>query len=149
MIEIGRLCIKIAGRDAGKKCVVVEIIDDNYVTIDGSTRRRNCNIKHLEPLDGVLKLKSGASHSDVASEFKKLNLVVWETKAKNAVPRPTKQRKVKVKEPKPKAKKPVKIAENIEQKKEFKSAEKPKEEKKPEVKLSKPKIEKQATLTKE
>ena len=47
MIEIGRLCVKIAGRDAGKKCVVVDVVNDNTVLIDGETRRRNCNIKHL------------------------------------------------------------------------------------------------------
>ena len=50
MFEIGRLCVKIAGRDAGLKCLVVEVIDDNYVLIDGQTRRRKCNIKHLEPV---------------------------------------------------------------------------------------------------
>ena len=35
MLEVGRLCIKLAGRDAGKKAVVVENIDSNFVLIDG------------------------------------------------------------------------------------------------------------------
>ena len=30
MMEVGRLCLKIAGRDAGMKCVIVEVIDDNF-----------------------------------------------------------------------------------------------------------------------
>ena len=50
MIDIGRVCIKLAGRDAGKKCVIVGILDDKTVMIDGETRRRKCNILHLEPL---------------------------------------------------------------------------------------------------
>ena len=40
MIEVGRLCVKIAGRDAGKKCVITELIDEKLVMIDGETRRR-------------------------------------------------------------------------------------------------------------
>ena len=27
-IEVGRVCVKIAGREAGEKCVIVEVIDD-------------------------------------------------------------------------------------------------------------------------
>ena len=106
MIELGRLCVKIAGRDSGHKCVVVDVVDDNFVLIDGDVRRRKCNVKHLEPLKDVLKLKKGASHADVASEFKKLKLPVWETKPKQKSEKPKKQRKQKVK-PEPAPKKPV------------------------------------------
>ena len=58
MIEIGRLCIKTAGRDAGLKCIIVDILDDKFVLIDGETRRRKCNILHLEPLKDVVKIKN-------------------------------------------------------------------------------------------
>ncbi len=97
MIEIGRLCIKIAGRDAGKKCVVVDVIDDNTVLIDGETRRRNCNIKHIEPLKETIKIKKGASHTDIVSEFKKLKIDFKEKKSKDTTERPRKVRKAKVK----------------------------------------------------
>lgn len=97
MIETGRLCMKIAGRDAGRHCVVVDVIDDNYVTIDGSTRRKKCNIKHLEPLDKVLKIKQGAGHSEIVKEFGNLGIKVFDTKPKTTVPRPRRQRKVKEK----------------------------------------------------
>ena len=97
MIEVGRLCVKIAGRDAGKKCVVIEILDNNFVMIDGQTRRRKCNILHLEPLDEVVKIKAKSSHADVVSEFKKLKLEVKETKPKKSAERPKKIRKKKVK----------------------------------------------------
>jgi len=41
MFEIGRLCVKIAGRDARKKAVIVEVLDGNFVMRDGEVRRRN------------------------------------------------------------------------------------------------------------
>lgn len=97
MIEIGRLCIKISGRDAGNKCVVVDIIDKTYVLIDGNVRRRKCNIAHLEPLNNVIKIKKNASHADIASEFKKLKLKVWSTKPKPKTEKPKKVRKTKEK----------------------------------------------------
>jgi large subunit ribosomal protein L14e len=58
-IEVGRICVKIAGREAGDKCVIVEILDDNYVEVVGSTiKNRKCNIKHLEPVDQKIEVKS-------------------------------------------------------------------------------------------
>ena len=84
MIEIGRLCVKIAGRDAGKKCVIVDILDERLVLIDGETRRRKCNVLHLEPLDNVIKIKKNASHEDVGKELEKLGLKIRETKPKAA-----------------------------------------------------------------
>jgi large subunit ribosomal protein L14e len=97
MIEIGRLCVKIAGRDAGLKCVVVDIIDDNFVLIDGETRRRKCNILHIEPLDKVLDIKKGASHEQVAKAFEAAGYGVFapKTKPKKAA-RPRKARKSKL-----------------------------------------------------
>ena len=93
MIEIGRLCIKIAGRDAGLKCIIVDILDDKFVLIDGETRRRKCNILHLEPLKDVIKIKKNASHDEVKKEFEKLGLKVMETKPKPKTQRPRKKRK--------------------------------------------------------
>jgi large subunit ribosomal protein L14e len=97
MMEIGRLCVKIAGRDAGRKCVIIDVIDDNFVLIDGDVRRRKCNIKHLEPLNQTIEIGKGASHEAVTSEFKKLGLNVWETKAKPKTVKPKKVRRGKVK----------------------------------------------------
>lgn len=64
-MEIGRVCVKIAGRDAGKKCIVVDLIDSTFVLVDGETRRKKCNIKHLEPTKDMVKLEKGASHEEV------------------------------------------------------------------------------------
>lgn len=73
--------MKITGRDAGKKCVVVDT-DKNFAVIDGETRRRKCNPSHLEPLDKTLDIKKGASHEEVAKAFKSLGIVLTEKKAK-------------------------------------------------------------------
>ena len=111
MLDVGRLCVKIAGRDAGATCVVVDVLDDNFVLIDGGTRRRKCNAKHLEPLDKVIKIKKNASHEKVAEAFKNLKLPVWEKKAKKAGEKPRAQRTGKKEEKKVKrakeAKKPA------------------------------------------
>lgn len=121
MIEVGRICVKIAGRDAGLKCVIVEVLDKNYVMIDGQTRRRKCNVLHLEPLDEVVKIKAKASHTDVASEFKKLDIEIRETKPKKAAERPKKVRKKKKKVEKPEElTKKVSKAEKKEEKPEAK-----------------------------
>jgi len=84
MYEIGRLCVKLAGRDSNLKCLIVDTIDEKTVMIDGQTRRRKCNISHLEPLDKVLKIKKGATHSEVVSALEKEKILVKEkAKKKN------------------------------------------------------------------
>lgn len=93
MIQVGRVCVKIAGRDAGKKCVVVDILDDNYVLIDGETRRRKCNVLHLEPLSEIVEVKKNASHDEVAGAFEKLGLKARETKPKEKKEKPKQKRK--------------------------------------------------------
>ncbi|MFH1506664.1 MAG: 50S ribosomal protein L14e [archaeon] len=149
MMEIGRLCVKIAGRDAGMKCVIVDKIDDTFVLIDGETRRRKCNVKHLEPLGTVMKLEKGASTTHVKVAFKKLKLEVRETKPKKTADRPLKVRKGKAKdektksvrvtaETKDKVKKEAKVEKT--EKKEAKTEEKKEKAEKKEAK----KIEKKA-----
>jgi len=95
LFDIGRICVKLAGRDAGLKCIIIDVIDSTTVLIDGQTRRRKCNIKHLEPSSQIIKIKKGASSKDVITEFKKLKIDVKESKPKKASPRPTKQKKKK------------------------------------------------------
>lgn len=123
MFEVGRLVVKIAGRDGGKKAVVINVLDDKFVTIDGETRRRKCNVAHLEPLGAVIKINKDASHDEIKKEFSKLGLKVKETKPKEKKERPKKIRKKKVVEG---------VKEEKEEKKPRveKKEEKPSEEKK-------------------
>lgn len=121
MIEVGRVVVKLAGRDAGLKGVVVEILDNNYVLIDGQVRRRKCNILHIEPLDKVVKIPKKANHSEVANALKDEGIEVKEKKKKNvSAERPRKFRKSAKKEEKieaPKSEKKPKKAKNVKAKK--------------------------------
>ncbi|OYT39885.1 MAG: 50S ribosomal protein L14e [Desulfurococcales archaeon ex4484_58] len=79
-IEIGRICVKVAGREAGRKCVIVDIIDENFVLITGpksltGVKRRRVNIKHIEPLDVKIDIERGASDEDVLKALENSNLV--------------------------------------------------------------------------
>lgn len=95
MIEIGRVCRKIAGREANKVCCVVELIDDKFVTIDGDVKRRKCNINHIEPLDKVIKIKKGDSSQKIKETLEKEGFVLTKRgKKKEKKERP---KKIKVK----------------------------------------------------
>ncbi|MFW6285836.1 MAG: 50S ribosomal protein L14e [Nanoarchaeota archaeon] len=76
MLETGRLCVKTAGRDAMQHCVVVEIIDEKHVLVDGNTRRKKVNILHLEPLSKKFKIKKGADTKTIHELFKEENIEV-------------------------------------------------------------------------
>ena len=131
MYEIGRICIKLAGRDAGREAVIVDVLDDKYVLIDGNVRRRKCNIMHLEPTSKTIKIKKKASYEEVKREFKKLKLGTWETKPRKVGERPRKQRgKKKKAEEEPKAEKKKAKKQDRKAIKEAKVAEEKRPEKK-------------------
>lgn len=78
-IEVGRICVKIAGREAGRKCVIVDIIDENFVLITGpksltGVKRRRCNINHLEVLDKKIEIPKGASDEEVLKAIEQAGL---------------------------------------------------------------------------
>ena len=95
MFEIGRLAIKTAGRDAGKKAVIINILDEKYVLIDGETRRRKCNIAHLEALDKIIEIKKDASHEEIKKAFDELGLKARDTKPKEKKEKPKRTKKKK------------------------------------------------------
>lgn len=76
IIEIGRVCRKTTGKDAGKYCVIVEKIDDNYVMTEGvAQKKKKTNIKHLEPIPKVLDIKKGASPDEIKKKLEEEKLV--------------------------------------------------------------------------
>jgi len=85
VIEIGRVCVKVRGREAGRRCVVVDILDENFVIIDGDVKRRRTNIRHLEPLPIVLNIKQGASTEEVIKAMLENGIPVsyWKLKRDN------------------------------------------------------------------
>ncbi len=69
-IEVGRVCVKLRGREAGKKCIVVDIIDDKFVLVTGpkvltGVKRRRVNVNHIEPTDKRINIEKGASDDEV------------------------------------------------------------------------------------
>lgn len=92
MMEVGRLCLKTAGREAGRMCVVVELLDRNYALIDGEVRRKKCNITHLEPINKKIEIKSKAPHSEIVEKFKELGIKLIEKKSRPKKEKPVKTR---------------------------------------------------------
>jgi len=71
-IEVGRICVKIVGREAGLKCVIVDVIDKNFVLVTGpqkvtGVKRRRVNVGHIEPTEKKIGIKRGDSDEDIAS----------------------------------------------------------------------------------
>ncbi|MHA1885941.1 MAG: 50S ribosomal protein L14e [Promethearchaeota archaeon] len=86
--DIGRLCLKTMGREAGYYCVIVDIIDKNYLLVDGlKVRRRRVNYRHIEPIADTVDIKKGASHEQLEAAIKKAKL---EKKMKEIVSIPIK-----------------------------------------------------------
>lgn len=78
-IEVGRVCKKLMGREAGRYCVVIGAVDEAYTEVTGpralnNVRRRKCNILHLEPTEAVLGIKAGASDEEVTKAIEKAGL---------------------------------------------------------------------------
>ncbi|MEM0037716.1 MAG: 50S ribosomal protein L14e [Zestosphaera sp.] len=74
-IEVGRVCVKIRGREAGRKCVIVDIIDENFVYVTGpkslsGVKRRKTNVNHIEPTDKKVDISKGASDEEVLQALK-------------------------------------------------------------------------------
>lgn len=70
VVEVGRVCVKVAGREAGRKAVVVDLVDDNFIVITGpksltGVKRRKVNVRHVEVLDKKVEVPRGASDEEV------------------------------------------------------------------------------------
>ncbi|MEM7821195.1 MAG: 50S ribosomal protein L14e [Candidatus Aenigmatarchaeota archaeon] len=79
-LEVGRVVMKIGGREGGKYAVVLKKIDNNFVLITGpklltGVKRRRCNVKHLEPTKYTLEIKEDAGEEEVIEAFEKANLI--------------------------------------------------------------------------
>ena len=69
-IEVGRICVKQIGRDNGKKCVIIDVMDKSFVLVTGpkkstGIKRRRVNINHIMPLQDKIEVKRGASDEEV------------------------------------------------------------------------------------
>lgn len=74
-IEVGRICVKLMGREAGHKCVIIDLIDENFVLLTGpkkitGVRRRRANTGHIEPTQYIISIDKGSTDEDVIKALK-------------------------------------------------------------------------------
>jgi large subunit ribosomal protein L14e len=69
-MDVGRVCVKLTGREEGKRCVIVDILDRNFVVVLGpEVRRRRVNMNHLAPLEDVLEINRNSTDEEIVSKF--------------------------------------------------------------------------------
>ncbi len=90
-LEVGSVCIKTFGREKGSRCVIVELIDKNFVLVTGppeltGVKRRRVNIKHLQPTEERMNLKKGSSDQEITE-------ILGKTKTPAAKPQQEKRRR--------------------------------------------------------
>jgi large subunit ribosomal protein L14e len=130
-LEVGRICMKAAGREAGKYCIVLKKMDDNFVLITGpktltQVKRRRCNVEHLEPTSFTVKIDTEASDAVVMEAYEKAGLLT-----KLGLRKPGPEVVKEAEKPKKEVKKEEKRKEEKVEKKEEKKSETPKTEEKP------------------
>ena len=69
-MQVGRVCVKTRGREAGKKCIIIDVVDQSFVLVTGpkalsGVKRRRANVNHIHPLDDLIKISKGASDEEV------------------------------------------------------------------------------------
>ncbi len=79
-VDIGRICVKIAGKDAGKYCIIVKNVDNNFVIITGpkkltGIKRKKCNINHLKLLQEKLEIKENCDDIEILNIWEKSGLM--------------------------------------------------------------------------
>jgi large subunit ribosomal protein L14e len=68
---IGRVCIKQTGRESGNKCVIIDVLDRNFVLVTGpEVRRRRVNMNHLLPIDEFVNISRNATDEEVVAILK-------------------------------------------------------------------------------
>jgi large subunit ribosomal protein L14e len=69
-IEVGRICVKQFGREQGKKCVIVDVMDKSFILVTGpkklnGVKRRRVNMNHVASLEAKIEIDRGASDEEV------------------------------------------------------------------------------------
>ncbi len=79
-LDVGTVCMKVAGRESGAICCVIKPMGKTFVMITGpklvtGIKRRKCNIEHLEPTDIKLDIKEDAADEEIIDAYKKSNVI--------------------------------------------------------------------------
>jgi large subunit ribosomal protein L14e len=75
-LEVGAVCVKTTGREKGRRCVIIDLMDKNFVLVTGpqkitGIKRRRVNIKHLQKTDEKINIKKGATDEEVSQALTK------------------------------------------------------------------------------
>ena len=78
-LDVGRVCVKTFGRETGKKCVIVDVIDKSFVLVTGpkslnGVKRRRANVKHIEATEKSISIKQGADDKEVTKALKEAGI---------------------------------------------------------------------------
>src|SRR5438445_11898163 len=78
--EVGRVCMKIAGHEAGRYCTVLKKLDKQFVLVSGpriltGVKRRKCNLAHLEALPYSLDVSESTSDDELIKAYQRAKLV--------------------------------------------------------------------------
>ncbi len=86
VLEIGRVCLKLVGREAGKYAVVVKATgkakdEKSFVFVTGprlltGVKRRKCNIDHLKATEYKLEIAEDAPDEQVITAYEKAGLII-------------------------------------------------------------------------
>jgi len=86
VLEVGRVCMKISGREAGMYCVVIKSAgkskeEKSFVVVTGpklltGVKRRKCNIEHLKATEHKAEISENATDEDVIAAYEKAGLIV-------------------------------------------------------------------------
>lgn len=86
VLEVGRVCLKIAGREAGKYCIVIKPAgkskeEKSFVFVTGprlltGVKRRKCNIDHLKATEYKLEISDDATDEQVIAAYEKAGLII-------------------------------------------------------------------------
>jgi large subunit ribosomal protein L14e len=85
VLEVGRVCMKIAGREAGKYCVVIKPAgkdkdEKSFVLVSGpkmltGVKRRKANTEHLKATEHKIDIPDDAADDQIFSAYEKVGLI--------------------------------------------------------------------------
>ncbi len=65
-LEVGSVCVKTTGREAGNRAVVLDNVDDKFVLILGpKVRKRKCNVLHLIPIGKKVSVSKSVTQKEI------------------------------------------------------------------------------------
>jgi len=91
---VGIVCLKLAGRDSNRFCVILEEIDSRYVLIDGDVRRKKCSLRHLKLLPQKVKVSKSSSTEEVRKVLMDAGVPLHERKKRHKEQKEKKEKPV-------------------------------------------------------